>query len=159
MTETALLPMVAVGLAATLGMDLWNLFLKRAFGLRPLDYCLLGRWLAHMPRGTFRHASIASAAPMPSECLLGWVAHYSIGVSLALGLALLFPDWTTHPTLAPALGYGVATVGMPLFVMQPALGLGIASSKTPHPAQARLKSLGTHTVFGLGLYLAGLAFL
>jgi hypothetical protein len=41
--------------------------------------------------------------------------------------------------------------------MQPALGLGVASSKTPNPQQARLKSLATHTVFGIGLYLAAVA--
>ena len=41
-------------------------------------------------------------------------------------------------------------------VMQPALGLGVASSKVPNPAGARLKSVATHTVFGLGLYLSAL---
>jgi hypothetical protein len=42
----------------------------------------------------------------------------------------------------------------PFFVMQPALGAGIAASKTPSPAQARLRSVATHAVFGIGLYLA-----
>ena len=37
--------------------------------------------------------------------------------------------------------------------MQPSFGLGIAASKTPHPNKARLKSLMTHTVFGVGLYV------
>ena len=32
----------------------------------------------------------------------------------------------------------------------------MASTKTPYPAQARLKSLMTHTVFGVGLYLSAL---
>jgi len=48
------------------------------------------------------------------------------------------------------------TVLMPWLVMQPALGLGVASAKTPNPAGARVKSLATHTVFGLGLYLSAL---
>jgi len=43
-------------------------------------------------------------------------------------------------------------VVFPLFVLQPSLGFGIASSKAPHPMRARLKSLMTHTVFGLGLF-------
>ena len=42
---------------------------------------------------------------------------------------------------------------MPWLVMQPSFGLGIAASKTPKPGQARLKSLMTHTVFALGLYV------
>jgi hypothetical protein len=44
----------------------------------------------------------------------------------------------------------------PFFIMQPSFGLGVAASRTPDPTQARLKSLATHTIFGLGLYLCGL---
>jgi hypothetical protein len=40
--------------------------------------------------------------------------------------------------------------------MQPSFGLGIAASRTPNPTQARLKSLVTHTVFGIGLYVCAL---
>lgn len=40
----------------------------------------------------------------------------------------------------------------PYFLMQPAFGLDFAASKTPKPMQARLKSLMTHTVFGVGLW-------
>jgi hypothetical protein len=146
-----------VGLGATLVMDLWNLFLKRAFGIPSLDYCLLGRWVCHMPGGTFRHAKITAAPPMPLECAAGWTAHYTIGVTLALGFVVLAPgDWLARPTLLPALLYGIGTVVFPFFVLQPALGFGIAASRTPRPAQARLKSLATHTVFGVGLYLVAL---
>jgi hypothetical protein len=40
--------------------------------------------------------------------------------------------------------------------MQPSLGLGIAASRTPKPTRARLKSLATHAVFGLGLYVCAM---
>jgi hypothetical protein len=40
--------------------------------------------------------------------------------------------------------------------MQPAFGLGVAASKAASPTQARLKSLATHSVFGIGLYLCAL---
>ena len=145
---------VAIGIGATLLMDLWNLFLKRTFDIPSLNYCLLGRWLRHMPEGTFRHASIAAAPQRSFECTVGWIAHYTIGVSLALVfVALVSAGWLTRPTLLPALLYGLATVLFPFLLLQPSLGLGVASSRTPHPAQARLKSLVTHTVFGVGLYL------
>jgi hypothetical protein len=148
----------AVGIGATLIMDFWNLFLKRAFGIPSLHYGLLGRWLRHMADGTFRHASIAAAAPKPREVAVGWMAHYSIGVAFALVFVVLAPDgWWSRPTLRPALLYGIATVVFPYFLMQPALGLGLASARTPHPARARLKSLATHSVFGIGLYLCALA--
>ena len=148
---------LAIGIGATLLMDLWNLFLKRAFGIPSLNYCLLGRWVGHMAGGTLRHASIAAAEPRSNECTIGWVSHYSIGMGLALiFVALLSADWLARRTLLPALLYGLATVVFPFFILQPSLGLGVASSRMPKPAQARLKSLMTHSVFGVGLYLSAL---
>src|SRR3954451_21360486 len=95
---------IAVGIGATLVMDLWNLFLKRTFSIPSLNYCLLGRWLRHMPGGTFRHASIAAAPSKPFECAVGWIAHYTIGVVFALMLVILASgDWLARPTFLPAL--------------------------------------------------------
>lgn len=149
---------VAIGIGATMVMDLWNLFLKHAFGIPSLDYCLLGRWLRHLPEGTLRHASIATAPRKPLECPVGWIAHYTIGVVFALAFVGLVAsgDWLARPTLLPALLYGIGTVVFPFFILQPSFGLGIAASRTPRPARARLKSLVTHTVFGVGLYLCAL---
>lgn len=145
---------IAVGVGATLVMDLWNLFLRRTFSIPSLNYCLLGRWLRHMPGGTFRHASIAAAPQKSLECTVGWIAHYTTGVVFALVFVLLAPgDWLARPTLLPALLYGIATVVFPFFIMQPSFGLGVASSRTPNPTKARLKSVVTHTVFGVGLYV------
>ena len=148
---------IAIGIGATLAMDLWNLFLKRTFSIPSLSYCLLGRWLRHMPGGTFRHASITAAPQKPFECTVGWIAHYTIGVVLALVFVFLTSGaWLVRPTLLPALLYGIGTVVFPFLVMQPAFGLGIAASRTPKPTQARLKSLVTHIVFGVGLYVCAL---
>ena len=148
---------IAIGIGATLALDLWNLFLKRTFGLTSLSYCLLGRWLGHMREGTLRHANISAAPRQPLECTVGWFAHYGIGVLFALGFVVLTSsDWLARPTLLPALLYGIGTVVFPFFIMQPSLGLGVAASRTANPTQARLKSFATHLVFGLGLYLSAL---
>jgi hypothetical protein len=148
---------IAVGVGATLVMDLWNLCLKHAFSISSLNYCLLGRWLRHMPEGTIRHASIAAAPHKSLECTVGWIAHYSIGVVFALVfVALASDDWLARPTVLPAVLYGIATVVFPFFIMQPSFGLGIAASRTPNPSHARLKSLATHTTFGVGLYVCAL---
>lgn len=149
---------IAVGLGATLVMDLWSIFLKRAFDIPSPNYCFVGRWLRYMPEGIFRHSSIAASPQKPAECTVGWIAHYAIGVMFALALVLFAsPRWLQEPTLLPAMILGLATVAFPFFVMQPSFGLGFASSKTPNPTQARLRSLMNHAVFGFGLYISALA--
>jgi len=149
---------VVIGIGATVVMDLWNLLLKRAFGIPSLNYCLLGRWLCHLSTGVLRHANIAAAAPKPFECVLGRVAHYTIGLVFGAVFVMLAPDdWLARPRLMPALVYGIATVVFPFFIMQPSFGLGIAASKTECPARARLKSLMSHTAFGVGLYACAVA--
>lgn len=148
---------IAVGLGATLVMDLWALVLKRAFNTPSLNYCLVGRWLSYMPQGIFKHNSIAVAPQKGLECTVGWIAHYIIGVVFSLTLVLLAPNWLQQPTLLPALFLGAVTVAVPFLVMQPALGLGVAASKAPNPTQARLRSLMAHTAFGVGLYISALA--
>jgi hypothetical protein len=148
----------AIGLGATLFLDLCNLALARAFRMPAGNFCHVGRWFLHMPRGVFRHASIAQAAPMPGECAAGWIAHYAIGATFALAfVALAPPGWLQAPTPGPALVFGFATVALPFLVMQPAFGFGVAASKTPNPMQARLRSVRSHALFGLGLYLSALA--
>ena len=59
-----LLGAMAIGIGATLVMDLWHLLLKRTFSIPSLNYCLLGRWLRHMSRGTFRHVAGSVRGPM-----------------------------------------------------------------------------------------------
>jgi hypothetical protein len=155
MNTARLLAGVAIGLGATLTIDVWALLLKRALAVPSLNYCFLGRWVLHMPEGKFAHARIADAPGKPHECKVGWTAHYLIGVTLAVLFVSLAPaGWVAQPTLLPALLFGVVTVLMPFFTIQPAFGLGVASSNTAHPTKARLKSLMTHTVFGVGLWLS-----
>jgi len=148
---------VMIGGGATITMDLWAAVLRR-FGVPSLDFAHLGRWLGHLPRGRLVHERIAKAEPIRGEALIGWCAHYSIGVTFAaLLLATFGLAWARSPTLGPALLVGAVTVVAPLFVLQPALGAGIASSKTARPAFNSMKSLLTHVVFGFGLFVAARA--
>lgn len=149
-----LLLSVAIGAGATLVMDAWLQLLRR-LGIASLSFALVGRWVGHLARGRVRHAAIAKAAPVRGELALGWLAHYATGIAFAaLLLALAGPAWAARPSLLPALALGVATVAVPLLLIQPAMGAGIASRNTPTPLRNSLKSLATHTVFGLGLYLS-----
>jgi hypothetical protein len=149
---------VIIGVGAAALMDAWALFSRRAFGIRGLDYALLGRWIGHFPRRRFFHERIAAATPIRGERPLGWVAHYSIGIAFAfLLLAIWGLGWARSPTIWPALVVGLGTIVAPWFVLQPGMGAGVAASKTPNPRAARLRNLATHTVYGIGLFLSAVA--
>lgn len=143
-----------LGVGATMMMDVWAWLLRR-LGVPSLDLALLGRWVGHLAEGRWRHESIARAAPVRGERWLGWTAHYAIGIVLAaIAIARFGVAWVHAPSLSAALAFGLVTVVAPWFVLQPALGLGIASSRTQRPLFNALKSVVTHLVFGSGLYLA-----
>jgi hypothetical protein len=146
-----------IGAGATLATDLWAIARGLLLGVPAPDWGLVGRWIGHMPRGRFRHERIATAEPVRGERVIGWTAHYLIGITFAgLLLAICGLAWARQPTLAPALALGIGTVAAPFLLMQPGMGAGVAASRTPRPNSARLQSLLTHAVFGLGLYVAGL---
>lgn len=148
---------IFIGLGATLTFDLWALFLKYTFKTTPSNFCLVGRWILYMPKGVFKHSNIRSTPRKNAECAAGWIAHYIIGMIFAVVFVeLVGINWLQHPTLLPAVLFGLITVLMPFFIMQPAFGLGLASSKTPNPMDARFRSLINHAAFGIGLYLFGL---
>ena len=156
-TVIPLMSTILIGLGATLTFDLWALFLKYAFKITPSNFCLVGRWLRYMPAGIYKHSNLASATPKSSECLLGWIAHYTIGITFAITfIAFVDSKWLQHPTLIPALIFGMVSVAAPFLIMQPAFGLGVAASKVSNPMQTRLRSLMNHIGFGFGLYLFGL---
>jgi hypothetical protein len=74
---------VLVGAGATAILDLWSLARAR-FSAAPLpDYGMVGRWLAYLPRGRFFHRPISAAQKVRQENLIGWTAHYLIGMGFA----------------------------------------------------------------------------
>lgn len=148
---------VLIGVGATMVMDVWLMLLKR-LKVPTLNFALLGRWVGYALRGKWTHNGIAKTPPINGEVLLGWAAHYAIGIAFAALLIGVYGlAWARSPSLLPGVLIGVGTVIAPLFIMQPAMGSGIASSKTPTPLLNCMKSLVNHTVFGVGLYLAAFA--
>lgn len=146
--------LVLIGAGATALLDAWLLVLSRA-GVPGLNFAHLGRWAGHLLHGQFRHAAIARSAPIPGERAWGWLVHYAIGIALAAALVAVEGwAWVREPTLMPAVAFGLLTTLAPLAILQPAMGAGFASSRTPTPMKNRLRSLANHMVFGLGLYLS-----
>lgn len=151
-----LLFILFIGIGATAVMDVWSIVRKPLLGIPLPNYGMVGRWIAHMSHGQFRHNAIAASRPIRGEYIIGWTIHYLTGIAFAaLLIAIWGPSWTHNPTIGPALAIGVGTVVAPFLLMQPGMGAGIAASRTQNPASARLQSLITHTVFGLGLYVTG----
>lgn len=145
-----------IGTGATIILDLWSITRQRVLGIPAPNYGLVGRWIAYMPQGKFRHNRITATKPVRGEQMVGWTAHYLIGIAFAAILTGVWgPDWVYQPTLAPALIVGIGTVLAPFLLMQPGMGAGFFASRQPKPSSARIQSLVTHTVFGLGLYIAG----
>ena len=133
---------LAIGVGATAVMDVWGVVRSRLLRTPAMNYGLIGRWLARIPRARFRRDRIAASPPVRGESAIGWAAHYVIGIVFAAILVAIFGvDWVRHPTLGPALIVGIGSVVAPIVLMPP----------------ARLQSLLTHTIFGLGLYVAGWA--
>jgi hypothetical protein len=148
---------LAIGAGATLVMDLWGWVQRRTLRISTLDYALVGRWLAGLPRGRIARPQLRAEPAVRGEAALGWAAHYATGVAFAaLLLAIFGAAWVEAPSLGPALIVGLGTMAAPFFVVQPALGLGVAAARTPKPWIARLRTLGTHLSFALGLYLTAL---
>ena len=143
------------GIFSTLGMDVL-LYLRHKWLRQPwFDYRVLGLALLKttLPQAV-KHTHANTAAS-----LLGWGLHYVIGVLLAVSavyLATILGFNTLN--LAFCLLYGMATVVLPFCSMQPLLGLGFSASKTAQPWSNRGKSLFTHALFGLSLYLTALCF-
>lgn len=148
---------LATGVSATALLDAFSAVRALFFGAPFPSYPMVGRWLGHFPSGQFVQANMGKAAPIAGEGVIGWTVHYATGVAFAAALlGICGPEWTREPTPAPALIFGLVTVAAPFLVMQPGMGLGIAAAKAPNPAVARMRSVLSHLVFGLGLYVSAL---
>lgn len=146
-----------LGFGATVLFDLWQFGLALATGGPAPKWAMVGRWFRLLPTGTVFHDDIARAAPHPQDELIGWIAHYAVGIVYGISFALVAgPGWLASPTLLPAWVFGIVTIAFGWFLLQPGLGLGIAAANTPNPTRVRLLGLAAHSVFGLGLWLTAL---
>ncbi|HIM69965.1 MAG TPA: DUF2938 family protein [Gammaproteobacteria bacterium] len=145
------------GVFATAAIDIWAEFLGKVFKLPVTNWSMVGRWFGHMPRGKFIHDQIKNAAPITGEKIIGWSAHYIIGVIYAAFFFLVIvPVLGGQPSLGMGLAFGLATIFFPWLVMQPGLGLGVFARRVEKPNVIRMINLSIHTIFGVSLYLGWL---
>ena len=148
---------VIVGILATVTMDVVAVIALQlgiaGRGPRRTGPDLIGRWIGYLLRGRFTHTDILETPPLPGEPLLGFAAHYSIGIVLTLGYLGLLALSGTTPTALSAILYGTTTTVLPWFVMFPSQGMGWLGWDAPGDAHLTRASLFNHFVFGLGIAL------
>lgn len=148
---------ILIGIGATIAMDVWAIVLAQFPGESMPNWAPVGRWFSHLPRGTVFHADIGQSELYPGETAVGWIGHYAVGILYGV-IFLLFmgQNWLAHPTFLPAWIWGIITVGAGWFLLQPALGIGWAASKTPNPTKVRIMNLIAHSWFAAGMYATAL---
>jgi Protein of unknown function (DUF2938) len=148
---------VIVGILATVTMDfvaVIGLGLGIAGrGPRRTGPDLIGRWVGYLLRGKFKHSDILQTPRLRGELLLGFAAHYSIGIVLTLVYFGVLAVAHARPTALSAILYGTATTGLPWFVMFPSQGMGWLGRDAPGGAHLARASLFNHIMFGLAIAL------
>jgi len=148
---------VIVGVLATVTMDAVAVIALRlgigGRGQRRTGPDLIGRWVGYLLQGKFRHTDILQTPPLRGELLLGFTAHYLIGIVLTLVYLGFLVVTHTMPTALSAILYGTATTVLPWFVMFPSQGMGWLGWEAPGDAHLARASLFNHIVFGLGIAL------
>jgi len=140
------------GVLGTLVMDLLNNLAARTGVFLRIDVGTIGRMAVGWTRGHFRYTHPDEMAHVPGEVIYGWLAHYGIGVGLAIPLVL---GWAVLiggivPS-AWALAYGVATTAISWFLVYPSMGLGAFGKRSPDGRRAVLTPLANHFFYGVGL--------
>jgi len=154
--ETFVIVACVSGLFATVVLDLWQRLVHAVAGIPPANWAFVGRWFAYIPRGRLVHRPIADTPHVEGELALGWTLHYLIG--LAYGFAyvgLLVYGLDRQPSLLNGFVFGLCSVVIPWFILQPGLGIGVMGRLAPKPAVPMLNALANHIIYGIALFVGG----
>lgn len=151
-TSRIMLQSILAGISATVTMDVMTGFARRAGLAAGGKGEWVGRWYLGMAKGRFHQRDIVSSKKRRGEKCAALTGHYVIGIALAVAY-VHGAAWLNLSAAAflPSVGFGIATVIFPLFVVYPALGFGCCGHRMPE-----LKSLQTsllnHIFYGFGLW-------
>ncbi|MBT3371106.1 MAG: DUF2938 family protein [Rhodospirillaceae bacterium] len=156
--DVSWLEILVVGVVANIVTDIYEFLLERGLG-KNRDWHYVGRWVAYLGRGVFRHDDIQDTPAVRRELILGWAFHYLVAIVFAeIYLQVLSAILEQPASLWNGLGFGVVTVLAPWLILIPGLGGGFFGAKTGRTGFVLLASLSVHAVFGIGLYLGALVF-
>jgi hypothetical protein len=135
-------------------MDILNHLFAQTGRLSRIDVVMIGRMAVGWSRGRFRYCDPNEMAPVANERFYGALAHYIIGVVLAVAYMLSWKILTNDPpSPAWALIYGIATTPASLFLVYPLMGLGACGRRAPDGSRNLYSSLANHLFFGMGMAL------
>ena len=146
---------IVAGVLGTFVMDFLNHLFARIGMLLKIEVGMIGRMSAGWVHGRFRYRDPSEMQQVANEKTLGYIAHYTIGVCLAIPFVLgwdLFIGGPASPVWA--LIYGVATTVASVLFVYPSMGLGLFGWRSPEGIRAPLSSLANHFFFGLGMAVA-----
>jgi len=145
----------AVGIAATVTMDVLSIVARRAGLVVGAEGQWVGRWYLGIARGRFAHTDIAASPALPGEGRAALIGHYLIGIVLAIFYVAGAVALDLSPgSLVVAVGYGLATCVFPWFMVYPALGFGVFGRRGPSELKLASSSFWNHLFYGLGLWWA-----
>ena len=140
------------GVIGTLAMDLLNNLVARTGLFLKIDVAMIGRMAAGWTRGQFRYRHPDEMEQLPNEMIYGYLAHFGIGVGLAVPFVFGWDLWVGKPTSPVwAILYGVLTTAASFFFVYPSMGLGVFGMKSPERIKAFITPFANHLVYGLGL--------
>jgi len=147
----------AIGVFATLVMDLLNLSFARIELIPKIDIKMIGRMGAGWARGRFCYNHPSEMKKIANEVLWGYVTHYSIGLGLVIPYIYIWDQiFEGPPSPLWALAYGISTTVASYFFVYPSMGFGIFGRRSPEGIRAALSSFANHLFFGIGI-AAGIA--
>ena len=150
---------VISGVVGTIVMDFLNYLFSKVGTLSKIEPEMIGRMVVGWRRGRFVYRHPSEMEKVTYEKVCGLVAHYFIGIGLAVPFVL---SWglITEKSLSPLwiFVYGVATTAASWFFVYPCMGFGAFGRLSPDGLKATLSSLANHIFYGIGLAI-GIAFI
>lgn len=149
-----LLLTAGIGVVGTLSMDIGN-YLTAHMGITyEINRAFIGALARGWTNGIFVYNSPSTIVPGAGDYYFGVASHYLIGIVFAIPVFFAVYSSNSKIGLPWIYVYGLLTSVASLFVLFPAVGLGVAASKSDHQLYMVYSNLINHTFYGLGLVLA-----
>ncbi len=147
------LRVIAVGIFATIVMDVWQRFLLLMFKIPAPEWKFVGRWILGIPALGLMQKIPTELPAHRLENPTGWVAHYLVGISYAIIYMYLLKIMPIDKLWVTFFFVAISLL-VPWLFLLPCMGMGFFAAKTPNPRLVRIYNVMTHLVFCFAMYCA-----